>query len=98
MFSWLSTAAATASACGAAEVVNICRLVCPLRVNPSGEAILGFWSCFTVRVRNAYALLARRLHLPRAPAARAHAARGAPSGTPVPPSQARARLVGCSAR
>ena len=52
----------------------------------------------TAHLRNAYALLARRRRLPRAPAARAHAARGAPPGAPVPPSQARARLVGCSAR
>ena len=39
----------------------------------------------TAHLRNAYALLARR-RLSRAPAARAHAARGAPTGAPVPPS------------
>ena len=49
VFSWLSTAAATASACGAAEVVNVCRLVCPIRVNPASDVIPGFWSCCAVR-------------------------------------------------
>ena len=49
VFSWLSTAAATASACGAAEVVNVCRLVCPLRVNPAACLIPWLWLYCTVR-------------------------------------------------
>ena len=52
----------------------------------------------TPHLRNAYALLARRRRLPRAPAARADAALGALLGGPLPPSDARGRLVGSSAR
>ena len=52
----------------------------------------------TAYLRHAYAHLARRCSPSRAHGARAHAALGAPLGGPVPPSHARARLGGCSAR
>ena len=52
----------------------------------------------TAYLRHAYAHLARRCSPSRAHAAHAHAAFGAPLGGPVPPSHARARLGGCSAR
>ena len=51
-----------------------------------------------VRQRPTYAHLARPQHLLRAPATRADAALGVHLGAPVPPSEARARLGGCSAR
>ena len=52
----------------------------------------------TAYLRHAYAHLARRCSPSRAHAAQTHAALGAPLGGPVPPSHARARLGGCSAR
>ena len=52
----------------------------------------------TAYLRHAYAHLARRRRPSRPRAARAHAALGARLGGPVPPSHARARLGGCSAR
>ena len=51
-----------------------------------------------VRQRPTYAHLARPHHLSRAPATRADAALGVHLGAPVPPSEAHARLGGCSAR
>ena len=51
-----------------------------------------------VRQRPTYAHLARPQHLLRAPATRADAALGVHLGAPVPPSEAHARLGGCSAR
>ena len=51
-----------------------------------------------VRQRPTYAHLARPQHLLRAPATRADAALGVHLGAPVPPSEAPARLGGCSAR
>ena len=52
----------------------------------------------TAYLRHAYAHLARRCSPSRAHGARAHGALGAALGGPVPPSHARARLGGCSAR